>query len=232
MARGTAPRNRDLLLPYLLPYVAYMGVATLLPGPDQRAMSYALRIAACGAALVWGWRRYLPLRGPGSTAGSVGMGLGVGLLGTALWIALLTPFAAPAGSGWDPTAFALRVVAGCALVPLAEELLMRGYLLAVLVQWQRARRAGEADPLRHTLASRSIAELEPGDWTWLALLLSSLVFAAGHAPAEWPAALAYGLLMGGLWIVRRDLLSCVIAHAATNATLAFTVLATGRWELW
>ena len=61
---------------------------------------------------------------------------------------------------------------------------------------------------------------------------ATMVFAAGHAPAEWLAASAYGLVMATLWIVRKDLLSCVLAHAATNVALALYVIANGRWELW
>jgi hypothetical protein len=58
------------------------------------------------------------------------------------------------------------------------------------------------------------------------------VFAGGHAPVEWLAAFAYGLLMCGLWIVRGDLVSCVCAHAVTNAALAVYVFETRRWAVW
>ena len=61
---------------------------------------------------------------------------------------------------------------------------------------------------------------------------SSVLFALGHAPHEWVAAVAYGLLMAGLWILRKDLLSCVVAHAVTNLALGVYVQYTGRWELW
>jgi membrane protease YdiL (CAAX protease family) len=162
----------------------------------------------------------------------VGLGIAAGALGTALWIALIAPLAGSASEPWPPGAVALRLLAAVALVPLAEELLMRGYVLGLTLQWQRARAAGVERPLEVALRERSLAELEPGAWSALAVALSTLLFAAGHQPYEWPAALAYGLLMACLWIVRRDLLSCVVAHATTNLSLAATVLATGRWELW
>ena len=38
--------------------------------------------------------------------------------------------------------------------------------------------------------------------------------------------------MAGLWIVRRDLLSCIVAHGVTNVVLACYVRATGAWALW
>jgi membrane protease YdiL (CAAX protease family) len=119
-----------------------------------------------------------------------------------------------------------------ALVPLAEEQLMRGYLLPLLVLWERERRAPGQGAFDRAFNSGSIHALEPGAWTPLAVVGSTLAFAAGHAPEEWLAASAYGLLMATLWIVRKDLLSCVLAHAATNVALALYVGASGRWELW
>ena len=78
----------------------------------------------------------------------------------------------------------------------------------------------------------SLAAIAPGEWSALAVGVSSAVFAAGHAPAEWLAAFAYGLLMCSLWIARGDLVSCISAHAVTNAALAVYVRATGSWALW
>jgi hypothetical protein len=77
-----------------------------------------------------------------------------------------------------------------------------------------------------------VTELEPGAWTPLAVGLSSVIFALGHSPAEYLAGVAYGLLMAGLWIVRRDLVSCIAAHAVTNLVLAAYVRASGSWGLW
>jgi len=78
----------------------------------------------------------------------------------------------------------------------------------------------------------SISNVRPGAWSVGAVLISSLVFALGHTIPEWPAAVAYGILMSILWIIRKDLLSCIIAHGTTNLTLALYVYFTGHWELW
>jgi hypothetical protein len=225
------PSNRQLLLPALLPYLAYTGVATLAQDVPSE-LDYALRLLACGAALAWAWPRLGPLSGPRPRSGSLLIGGAAGLLGTALWIGLILPFAAPPGPAWQPLPFALRLLAASTVVPLIEERLMRGYLLGLVVQWQQARREARDNPLHRALHEYSVRELEPGAWSTLAVAVSTLLFAAGHQPGEWPAAFAYGLLMAALWIVRRDLLSCVVAHAVTNATLAGIVLVQGRWELW
>jgi hypothetical protein len=227
-----APSNRDLLLPYALPYLAYVGIDAALGSALGRAGTYGARLVVVSALLAWGWRRYRPLRGPRSLAGSIGVGAAAGLAGTVLWVALAWPWIGPGGEPWSELDWAMRGIGSSALPPLFEELLMRGWVLGVAVQWERAWREGRSHSLEVALDERSISDLEPGAWTPLAVALSSAIFALGHAPAHWPAAAAYGLLMCGLWIARRDLVSCVAAHATTNAVLAGYVRASGNWALW
>ena len=227
-----SPRNEDLILAYALPYAVYVGIATVQGTLLSRELAYALRLVVCAALLLFFWRQYVSLTGPKSRTGSVLLGALAGLLGTILWLALLRPFAADAVAPWSAPAFALRLLASVALAPLIEELLLRGYLLRLVVQWQQSRRAGEPEPLRRTLDARSVDEVAPGAWTPLAVGVSTAAFTLGHAPAAWPAAAAYGLLMAALWIARRDLLSCVVAHAVTNLALALWVWNSGRFELW
>jgi len=230
--RMRAPSNRDLLLPYALPYLAYVGIDAALGSALGRAGTYGVRLAAVAGLLAWGWKRYAPLRGPRSAAASIALGMLAGGVGTALWVGLAWPFIGPGGEPWSDPDWAMRALGSTALPPLFEELLMRGWLLGVTVQWERARRQGLSRPLDVALDERSIWSLEPGAWTPLALGLSTAVFAFGHAPGHWPAAVAYGLWMCGLWIARRDLVSCVAAHATTNAVLAGYVRASGNWALW
>ena len=109
---------------------------------------------------------------------------------------------------------------------------MRGYVLGLAVQWDRARRAREEAPFEHAFDKSSIASLSGGAWTPIALGVSALLFALGHSQAEWLAALAYGVLMCGLWIVRKDLVSCMTAHAVTNVALALYIRQSGHWALW
>jgi membrane protease YdiL (CAAX protease family) len=227
-----APSNRDLLLPYALPYLAYGGIDLAFSGWLGRAGVYALRLIAVSALLVWGWRSYRSLRGPGSAALSAVLGVLAGLAGTALWLALGWYFIGPGGAAWSDLDWAMRLAGSTLLPPVFEELLMRGWLLGAAVQWERARREGLARPLDAALDQRSVHDLEPGAWTPLAVALSSALFALGHAPGHWPAAFAYGLLMSALWIARRDLVSCVAAHATTNLVLGCYVRASGNWALW
>jgi hypothetical protein len=140
---------------------------------------------------------------------------------------------APEGEPWSDLPWALRLVASGSVVAVFEEVAFRGLALGLVVQWQRGRSgAGAVRAWQAALERDSVRSLEPGAWTPLAVAASSAAFALGHAPAQYLAAFAYGLLMCALWIARRDLLSCIAAHAVTNVALAGYVRATGHWGLW
>jgi membrane protease YdiL (CAAX protease family) len=68
-----------------------------------------------------------------------------------------------------------------------------------------------------------INNFEPGAWSMAAILVSTVAFTLGHQVYEWPAAILYGFLMVFLWISRKDLISCIVAHGTTNFALALYV---------
>lgn len=225
--------NRQLAVPYAAPYLAYVGIATLFSSSLSTEVNYLLRVVVVGLLLVWAWRWYCPLRGPFSPAGSILYGAVAGLVGLGLWLGLLAPFVQPADmKPWSNSAFVLRLLGAGLLVPLFEELLMRGYILRLALQWDRARKNNQNDPFHVALDQRSVNDVLPGHWSWVAVAVSTLAFASGHAPKEWPAAIAFGLFMALLWMRRKDLLTCITAHAVTNLTLATYVAATGNWHYW
>jgi CAAX prenyl protease-like protein len=96
-------------------------------------------------------------------------------------------------------------------VPLAEELLFRGYLLTRLARCEV------------TLEGR-IA------FSWVALIVSSILFGLLHS--AWLAGIVAGLIYG--WVRYRgdSIKDAVIAHAFTNLLLSVYVLSTGSWSLW
>lgn len=230
--RPEGPPNGDLLLPYLAPYAAYVGVATLAADLG-RVTDYTIRIVVTGVLLVVLWKRFQPVTGPRPVAGSVLVGAVAGLVGVLVWIGLLLPFQdANTGTAFTAPAFALRVAAATLIVPFIEELLFRGYILGLVTQWQEARRSGAAHAFGVAFDKRSVHRIAPGAWTGLAVVLSSAAFALGHAPAQWLAAFGYGVLMAGLWILRRDLVAPITAHAVTNLVLYLYIFYTGSWGLW
>ncbi|MEW6489327.1 MAG: hypothetical protein AB1578_15590, partial [Thermodesulfobacteriota bacterium] len=73
--------NRLLLLPYALPYLTYVAIASLLGGRVSAEVSYLLRLVCVPIALAWGWKWYSGVRGPRSPWGSAGVGAAWGVAG-------------------------------------------------------------------------------------------------------------------------------------------------------
>ncbi len=223
--------NSKLAIPYLLPFVCYAGIASIPETWLGLEANYMVRIAVVSVALVWAWRQADRVLGSATPALSIGAGIVAGVLGTALWVSFKLPFTGAGGEAWSGRAFWLRLAVSSLVVPFAEELAMRSFVLRFAVSWGQARGAKDDDAFGQALKS-SVHEVSIGTATRFAVVVSTLVFTLGHAMIEWPAAIAYGLLMAGLWIWRRDLLTCIVAHAVTNATLALVVWHQGLWDLW
>lgn len=225
--------NHRLLVPYAAPYFAYVLIATVAGRFVPMEVNYLLRIVIVSATLLWARQWFFSFRGPRSPVASTLAGILAGVAGLILWIALLTPFVSDAAAKpWSQSAFILRLLAAGFLVPLFEEVLMRGYVFRLALQWDEARKSKATDALSIALDERSVNDVRPGAWSWVAVAVSTLVFTLGHTTPEWPASIAYGLLMAGLYILRKDLLSCIVAHGVTNIGLAIYVYQTGKWQLW
>ena len=225
--------NRQLVLPYAAPYLAYVGIASLLSAHLAVEFTYLLKLIVVPLLLVWAWRWYCPLKGPNSVLVSMLVGAGAGLVGLVIWLSLLAPFVSPGdGTPWSLQAFLLRLLSAGFLVPIFEELIMRGFVFRLALQYDIARKNREKGPLYIALDQRSVNEVEPGSWSWLAVILSTVVFVSGHTLQEWPAAAAFGFFMAFLMIYRKYLVVCITAHAVTNISLACYVLLTGKWHYW
>lgn len=225
--------NRRLIVPYAAPFLLYVALASVVGDAVSPEVNYSIRFIVCSAALAWAWKWYFPFTGPRSPLGSTVFGILAGLVGMILWVILLAPFAPIADvAPWSMTSFLLRLAAAGLLVPIFEELMMRGFVFRLAFQWSEARKMKEEQSLQVALDERTINDVRPGDWSWPAVIISTLAFASGHQVYEWPAAVGFGLLMAFLLIVRKDLLSCIVAHSTTNICLALYVITTGNWHLW
>jgi membrane protease YdiL (CAAX protease family) len=223
--------NYNLLLPYFAPYMVFVGIISFgsaLPA----GWKYGLSIMVVSILLLWFRRKYVSLTGPMSSTISVFWGVLVGILGTVIWVSMRLPFVEPGADGWSPVAFFLRLFAASMLVPVFEEILMRGYVFRLAYQWDSARKRKNDRPLYSALHDQNINNVEQGAWSTPAIIISTIAFTAGHNLEEWPAAFIYGLLMAFLWIKRKDLISCIAAHATTNFTLGLYVYFTKQWGLW
>lgn len=225
--------NRDLLIPYAVPYFAFVAIVIVGSKIFSKQVTYALVLCIVPLILYWAWKWYVPFTGPKKNIGSILWGIVFGLAGLAIWCVLLVPFIDLSGEPWDFSAFILRAVAASLIVPIFEEIFIRGYILRAALQWDQNRKNKQiASPLGQMLDHDNIGTVLPGAWSVMAVGISSITFAAGHMLYEWPAAMAYSLLISVLWIMRKDLLSCVVAHGVTNFTLAVYVYSSGNWGFW
>ncbi|MFO7885433.1 MAG: CPBP family glutamic-type intramembrane protease [Desulfobacteraceae bacterium] len=225
--------NRDLILPYFLPYFAYVGIASVPDNIISIEINYFLRIFIVAGLIVWARQWFFPLSFSGTRIKSIVWGVAAGLAGFVIWSLLLFPFLdSPQGEPWSIQGFLLRIFAAGLLVPVFEELAIRGYVLRLALQWDRARKNKEKDALLKALDEASVFDVKRGDWTWPAVLISSLAFTLGHTVVEWAAAFCYSLLISWVWVKRGDLLSCMVAHGTTNIVLALFVFMTGMWGFW
>jgi len=225
--------NRDLLLPYGVPYFAYVGIAVLSHDRIPVEISYILKIIIVPCLLYWAWKWYAPIIGPKKKAGSVLYGTVFGIAGFAIWCLLMAPFIDVTDEPWSGSGFILRLLSASLIVPVFEELFIRGYIFRVALQWDTNRRGNNlVSALNETLDSNYINDVKPGAWSFAAIGISTIAFTAGHILIEWPAAVAYSILISILWIIRKDLLSCMVAHGTTNLILALYVYFTGHWGFW
>jgi CAAX prenyl protease-like protein len=221
---------------YVLPFVLYLGLTQIAAAlakeyPEYYPGLYAVVVVVTGGVTCF----LLRDRGILKPHRDVWAGVLVGLVGIGIWIPLslvhgeqqlaahlpewLRPSSRP---GFDPFTsiaqpvarwafIAVRLLGLAVLVPVAEELFWRGFLLRWLISpdWER-------QPL--------------GQFSLLSFTVVTLLFTVAHP--EWFAAAVYCALLNGLIYWKRDLWNCVVAHAVSNLVLGVYVLATGTWELW
>lgn len=106
---------------------------------------------------------------------------------------------------------AVRLLGLVILVPLIEEMFLRGFLMRFVVRndWWRV-------PI--------------GEVNATAIAVGTLVPMLMH-PGEFVAAAVWFSLISWLMIRTRNIWDCIAAHAVTNLVLGIYVLATGDWRL-
>jgi CAAX protease family protein len=112
----------------------------------------------------------------------------------------------------DPLVLGLRGLRAVAIVPVAEELFWRGWLM----RW---------------LVAAKFDTVPLGTYAPAAFWMVAALFAAEHGP-YWDVGLAAGVLFN-LWMIRtRSLGDLILAHAVANLALSTYVVAAGKWEYW
>lgn len=181
---------------------------------------YPLKVGCVALVLFWFAKDYIELR-VWPALWHVLLGLLLGALVFFAWIHLDMPWAKLGNSvGFDPrdskgeldlglTAF--RVAGAVVVVPLMEELFWRAWLMRWLERSEFL-----------TLDARRVGPR--------ALCLSAVFFGMGHT--LWLAGVMAGLVYGALYIATRNIWPSIVAHAMTNAMLAWWVLSRQQWSFW
>jgi exosortase E/protease (VPEID-CTERM system) len=203
--------------PFLAPLIAIIATSMIARVFFYRFdLFYPLRVAVGAAAL--GFYSYkLSLRWQVSSSA-----VGLGLIAFAIWILLQQGNDASTSASMSlglnslsPVARGLwilcRAFGAIVVIPIAEELAFRGYLLRKFI--------------------RSDFETVPyGQFTWFSFLACSMIFGLLHT--RWLAGCLAGMVFA-VAVYRRGLLSdAIVSHGVANAMLAIYVLATHEWFLW
>lgn len=195
------------------------GMAT---GSFTQSVDWLYGVRALGIGLgLYAVRRFLPNLAPSAAAWPAA----IGVVGFVIWmvfegapdptqLALARQHFEAVGSLTATTWIVLRIVGSVALVPIAEELAFRGFLLRRLT-------SRDADDFERVSAT---------EWTPVSVLVSSLVFGALHA--NWVGGALCGALYAFAQQRRGRLGDAMVAHATTNLLVAIAVLAFGQWHLW
>jgi len=222
-------RGQGVVQSSWFPYVAPFAVFAILTyaGAHWSGAAhiwYGLKTLVVGLMLVAFRRRYRGFSW-GTGAANWAIGVAAGIVVLVIWVApegLLPFMRIGQASGFNPHAFGvggpglwavigLRLLGASVVVPVMEELFWRSFLMRVLIN---------ADFERVPL----------GTYRFFSFAMVALAFGFEHD--RWLVGIAAGLIYGGLLVWRRDLFTCMIAHAVTNLGLGIYVLKTQMWSFW
>jgi CAAX prenyl protease-like protein len=112
----------------------------------------------------------------------------------------------------DSFVLTLRTVRAVLVVPIAEELFWRGWL----IRW---------------FISPDFLRVPPGKFEMFSFCATTVLFASEHGP-YWDVGLAAGIIFNAWMIRTKRLGDLILAHAAANACLSAYIIVSGKWEYW
>jgi len=118
----------------------------------------------------------------------------------------------PSGPPGDGAAQAVRALRAVAIVPVAEELFWRGWLM----RW---------------LIAADFESVPLGAWSALSFWIVALLFGSEHG-RYWDVGLVAGVVYNWWMLRTRSLGDLIVTHAITNACLSAYVVFAGKWEYW
>jgi exosortase E/protease (VPEID-CTERM system) len=202
-----------LLAPLLVLMAASMLTSASSSGFD---VLYPVRVVAIALALYYFRKSYKGLGWKWTWHAPV-----IGTLVFVIWILLepdvdssktaLSQGLAELTSGTAAVWLIFRVLGSVIMVPLAEELAFRGYLIRKLI-------------------AKDFENVALGQFSWLSFVLTSVLFGLLHE--RWLAGTLAGMGYALALYHRKQLGDAVVAHMTTNALIAIFALVQARWSLW
>jgi exosortase E/protease (VPEID-CTERM system) len=201
----------------LAPLLVLMAVSMLTSASSSGFdILYPLRVVAIALALCYFRKSYKGLGWKGTWHAPV-----IGVAVFVIWILLepdvdsskteLSQGLAELTKGTATVWLIFRVLGSVFMVPLAEELAFRGYLIRKLI-------------------AKDFENVAIGQFSWLSFVLTSVLFGLLHE--RWLAGTLAGMGYALALYHRRQLGDAVVAHMTTNALIAIFVLTQARWSLW
>jgi len=208
--------------PYVVPYVAFLlmsEVAARLPDAADPWVLFVKPAIVLGLII---WFRmggaYPEWRGVGSRLGLFGglQDILVGLGLTVVWVTpyLLIPAIRPEPGGeFDPgqagesligLILVVRLFGYAIVTPIFEEIFIRGFIMRIADVWE---------------TDRDFRDIPLAQYTLRSLVVTSVVFTAGHVFWEWWVCVPW-IVLSSLWFYHRKSLSSVmLVHGVTNGAL-------------
>jgi membrane protease YdiL (CAAX protease family) len=220
---------RELLYPYLLPYLIYVLIATLAGGIIPIQWEQILKFGCTTATMAWFFKvyRFGPFfirHGIIALAGlPVALGIWIGPLYIFYHYHLFEVSVESIAANSSTLAFSLKLINAVVLVAAFEELFMRSYLMSWFYQ------AGQAPPGTGVITAivdsfeQHCQKLNSPPISVFSVILTTLCFAMGHHFHQYPSAMAYFLFTTWLYYKTRSLWVCIVIHGMTN--LAVILLA-------
>ena len=231
-------RFQSLLWPYATPYLIYVVFSGIPETMMPPVMGQAIKLAATAAALLY-FRKTYRFGSLRARHGFIALlALPAALLSWMAPFYLLTALgmtdvmSAGDGNTVSMLTFYLRLVNSVILVAVFEELFMRVYVMGWFYQAGSQREAkGLIGSISDTLDQQP-APLAALPLSAFSVIGTTVVFTAGHQPAEYLSAALYFLYTTWLYKKSGSLWVCIIVHGLTNLAIALLAKYGGMAWLW
>ena len=225
--------RENAVVAYVFPFAAYLvlgSIAAMESLANYYPWAYAAQMAV-SMGVWWAFRK----RYPAIAWKGVGLAVLVGVVGVILWVTVchfrweeslfgslpswlysservgFNPFDEIENPAGQYVFILIRLAGLSIVVPLAEEVFWRGFLIRYLI-------------------SDDFEGVPLGKYTLASFGLVTALFAAAHP--EILAALLWGAGINVLLYRTKNLWSCIVAHGVTNLLLGVYILTTHSWILW